>query len=174
MRIWTIIPTFVAVLLLVTLAGASDKAVEFVHVGPNWAALNALRAPGNSFPVSVRGETNLKLGENLRFLVKSAKEGKLWVVQVDPKDRISILVPNSHLRDNKIPANKAIAIPSDGSAFSIQATEPKGKSILCFIVTTGNTDLREALGSGKAIAKALTVVETAPAWSFRNVVVDVR
>lgn len=168
---------FVAGLMLVlamsAVAFAAEKAVEFVHVGPNWAALNELRAPDNTLEVMVKGKTDLDVGEKLRFKVTSSEAGRLWIIQVDPKDNITVLAPGKKWKDNHIEAFETISVPPEDSGISFQATEPKGKSILCFIVTTGDLDLSDALGSGKAISKALTIVEDPPAWGFKNIVVDV-
>lgn len=155
-------------------AAAAQKAVEFVHVGPNWAALNELRAPANSFDVRVSGHTDLDVGDRLRFKVTSSKAGRLWIIQVDPQDNVNVLAPGKHWPDNRIQAFETITVPPENSGISFQASEPRGKSILCFIVTTGDLDLSQALGSGKAIKKALTIVEDPPAWGFENIVVDVK
>ena len=75
---------------------------EYIHVGPNWAAIHKLKPSEKTFRVKVRGDDAFKLGETLDFKVKSKKSGQLWVVQVDPADEMTLMVPNARSSTSKI------------------------------------------------------------------------
>ena len=147
---------------------------EYIHVGPNWASLHNLKASEKTFNVSVMGKETYKKGESIVLTVTSSKAGKLWVVQVDPQDRVTMLFPNDRSPDNQIKANTPVSIPPEGATWEVEAGEPLGKSAMAFIVTTGNTDLSHVLGAQKSMPKALNLVEAAPSWGIGKMVIDVK
>ena len=159
--------------LLLTIAATGCKEEKYVHVGPNWAGVNDLTPSGNSFAVHVTGNRELNLGDNLTFQATSGKDGKLWVVQVDPEDRVTLLFPNQKSKDNCIAAGTPFQVPPKDAGWRIQAEKPTGKSVVAFIVTTGDTDLQDVLGRQKSMSKALTLVENTPSWGVEKVVIDV-
>ena len=160
-------------LLLILLSGCKEK--EYVHVGPNWEALNKLEASEKNFKVSGDVADTVKLGEKLEFDVISERDGRLWVVQVDSEDNVNVLIPNDVYEDNAIKANEKLTLPPSGASWELYADEPKGSSIVAFIVTTGNTDIRDVLRSGKdAMSKAIRVTESAGSWGIDKRVVDVK
>ena len=160
-------------ILVVVLLGNGCKK-EYVHVGSNWDAINKLQKPENTFSVQVAGTGSVKVGEPLRYTVTSEKNGKLLVVQVDPKDEVSMLFPNSKARDNSIQANNPLTVPPADDSWSIVADEPKGESIVVFVVTTGDTDIDDVINNEKSMKKAIRVVEKAESWGFSKKVVEVR
>ncbi len=145
---------------------------EYIHVGPNWNAVYTINEPDNKVDISVKSKEKLKVGEQMTFSVKAQKGGRLWVLQVDPDDNVTTLFPNKLDKNNAIKANQAFTLPPDGANWSIAASKPTGKSVVAFIVTTGDADLSDAMAS-KNMKKSLQIVEQAPAWGIAKVVIDV-
>ena len=153
---------------------APQTRTEYVHVGPNWASLHNLKASEKTFNVSVMGKEAYKKGERIILTVTSSKAGKLWVVQVDPEDRVTMIFPNDRSSENAIKANTPVSIPPVGANWEVEAGEPLGKSAMAFIVTTGNTDLSHVLGAQKSMTKALNLVEATPSWGIGKMVIDIK
>jgi len=161
-------------ILLMIVAGISAcKEEKYVHVGPKWDALHKLTPPEDSFRVRVSGDERAKLGEDLSFRVTSDKDGKLWIVQVDPRDELTLLFPNERMRDNTISAYKSVVIPPKEADWRIEAGEPAGKSVIAFVVTTGDIDIRDVLSEKKDISKALRLVNESGEWGIEKLVIDI-
>jgi len=100
-----------ALLAGLMLSGCQDK--EYVHVGPNWDTIHKLQSSEKSFKVDVSGvKSNYSLGDKLAFEVDSEKSGKLWIVQVDPNDNVTLIMPNQLQSDNTITAGQSFANPA--------------------------------------------------------------
>jgi hypothetical protein len=173
----------IACIVLVALfGGCRDK--EYVHVGPNWDRVHNLQPSKDSFPVTVRGESAVKIGGKMAFSVLSGKEGQLWVIQVDANDSLSLIFPNDASPDNVIRASVPFSIPPDGASWAIAGAEPVGKSTLAFLVTAHESDLLHVFrdhgaaatgGSGKSLVmdKALALTPADPTWGVGRKVVEV-
>lgn len=164
----------VGLLIVFGLVACNEKN-NYINVGPNWDALYKLDEKKSSFDIRVKLKKNYLLGDNMKLSVTSPKTGKLWVVYVDPNDKVSLMYPNPMAPDNTIKANKALSIPADDS-WSVEAVEPLGHSLIAFIVTTGNGDLMDVFkeSESKGISKAIRLVEATPAWSMEKHVVEVK
>lgn len=157
---------------LLTVVTACDK-TEYVHVGPNWDALNKVKLSKNSFGVKAKLKEKYTVGDKLQFTVTSKKDGLLWIAKVDPDDKLEMLYPNAAVKDNKIKANRPLNIPSKDAKWSYQADKPVGKSVVVFIVTTGNTKIGEILNDKKDMSKALQLVDESTQWGLDKHVIDV-
>ncbi len=165
----------VSLILFVIVGGiTSCKQEEYVHVGSNWDALHKLKAPENTFNVRVSGVKKAKLGDDLSFKVTSDKSGKLWIVQADPGDELTILFPNEKMHDNTISAGKSVQVPPKDADWSIEASEPAGKSIVAFVVTTGDINIADVLSGEKDMSKALRIVDKSDEWGIEKMVVDIK
>lgn len=165
----------IAAITVLLAAGCNRSAqTEYVHVGPNWAAIHNLEHSENNFNVELKGPETLKAGETIRFEIKSAKTGKLWLVQVDSDDEISLLFPNKMSTDNNISAEAWLQVPPVDAGYEIFSQEPYGQSTLAAIVTTGDTGIDDVLTVQKSMAKALVLIESQPAWGIAHKVVDVK
>ncbi len=161
------------VIVLIVLTGCKEK--EYIHVGPNWNALNKLESSENQFEVTGKVADSVKLGDSLQFDVTSERAGRLWVVQVDSNDAVNVLIPNDVYTNNTITANETLTLPPSDASWEMYADEPKGSSIIAFIVTTGNTDIRDVLGGGgDSMDKALRITRVAESWGIDKHVVDVK
>ncbi|MCB1876529.1 MAG: DUF4384 domain-containing protein [Chromatiales bacterium] len=152
------------------------KETEIVHVGPNWNELHQLASTGKSFEIKADvGRTRYKLGEDLSFEVESPRSGRLWILQVDPADEVSLLFPNARSPINTVRAGQRLQIPSPDDSWVIEAAEPRGKSIVAFVVTTGDMDIRDALGGARqeVMHKTLQLVADEPAWAIAKHYIDI-
>lgn len=146
---------------------------EFIHVGPNWNAVHNMTPEKDSFYVKASGRQKAKLGEELTFSIKSEKTGKLWIVQVDPEDDTSIIFPNEEMKDNRISAKKTLSVPPEDAKWSIIAQEPKGRSVLAFIVTLGDTDIEDILSQAREESSKSLGIGKKSGWSVKKLVVDI-
>lgn len=164
----------VGLLAVVSVLGCkNEKHAEYIHVGENWAFIHAMDSPENTFPVTLKAPKHVTVGEKIHFEVKSARAGKLWIVQVDPEDHLTVFFPNEKTKDNRIEANKALIIPPQDAAWYLQASEPLGKSIIACVVTTGDTELSGALNERNSMEKAIQLIEESPTWGLDKVVIEV-
>jgi hypothetical protein len=162
------------VMLVVAISISACQSVEYIPVGPNWDELNRLKASDKTFNVTATVKDSYKLGDRIDFLVNSEQDGKLWIVRVDPNDEVSMLFPHDYAKDNKIKANENLQIPSNGASWHLEASKPLGKSIVAFIVTTGDTSLSDVINNQKSMPKALRLVESSPQWGIYKRVIDVQ
>jgi len=158
------------------LSACNEK--EYIHVGPNWEKIHELKASEQTFNVHISGvKSSYALGEKLAFEVTSAKSGRLWIVQVDPNDQVTLMMPNQLQSDNQVTANKKFSFPPEGASWSAPASEPVGESVLAFIVTTGDTDLNNVLNGqldNKAVMqKTFQIIKNEPAWGLTSKVVKI-
>lgn len=161
-------------LLGLVLAGGCKEENAYVHVGQNWAAVNELKPTGKTFKVTVETKkTKLQEGDPIAFTVTSERAGRLWVVQVDPKDNMDTLLPNNHTKKNDIEAGEMVSFPPASASWKIFAEPPYGKSIVACVVTTGDTDLSDVLHKGGDKAKSLRLIEQSPAWGVAKLVIEV-
>ena len=153
----------------------SAPTVRYVHVGPNWDALNKLASESGDFNVRVRVQRQAALGDQLQVQATSERDGHLWVVFVDPDDQVTLMYPNSKSTDNAVRAGETVTIPNDNSGWSLQATEPVGETLIAFIVTVGDLDLNDILtGSGEStMTEALMTIEDTASWSISKRVLEV-
>lgn len=159
------------------LVGCKEE-TQYVHVGPNWASLEKLTPAEGAFPVEVRGPTDEKVGGTIQFSVRSQKPGTLWVVQVDPADEVSLVYPNGAAKQTPIAADTWQKVPPADATWTLEADEPLGTSLFAFIVTTGDTDIRDILAQGEgnktALSKAVRVVTEGGAWGMAKQVLKVQ
>ncbi|MBU2551055.1 MAG: DUF4384 domain-containing protein [Proteobacteria bacterium] len=156
-----------------TMTGCAGN-TRYVHVGPSWAALNDMKTSERTFRVWVWGPDRADLGDRIDFEVQSEQSGRLWVVQVDPHDELTVLWPNDKVKDNRIEAQTRVHIPPQGADWSIVAGEPAGQSVVAFIVTRGDVDLADVLPQDDGMAKALSLVSETPNWGLIKRVIDVK
>ncbi len=150
--------------------------VKYIHVGPNWDALQKLDTSTSKFDIKTSIKKSYNLGDEITASVKSPRDGKLWVVFVDPNDEVSMMFPNPKSPDNEIEAGKSITLPEPDSGWAIQAGEPTGQTIVSFIVTTGDVDLFDVLNSSSdtTMNEALTIIDTSDQWSIKTHIVNVK
>lgn len=141
----------------------------------NRTTLSNLRPSPNAPKLNVEQSASIyRVGDPIRFRVTSAQAGKLWVVQVDPHDRVNVLYPPAQGQvDHRISANTPTDLPNPQWTTSIQAAEPAGISELAFIVTPMSQNLSEivTIQNGRLIRTAFASDQK---WSMTRVKLDVR
>ena len=169
----TIRHTLIALFAVGTLLTAGCNETKYVHVGPNWDALHKLDNDAGNFEVSAKAGSSYEVGDALKLSARSEKEGRLWVVQVDSTDAVSLLYPNQLHPDNHIEADETVSIPPEGVDWTLEADEPLGESVVAFIVTTGGMSLQDALGCERSMLKALVLVGPDADWGIAKKVIEV-
>lgn len=139
---------------------------------PNWAAVENLKSTSDQFQVVVTGQSKLKLGDDMAFHISSSQTGRLWLVQVDANDEVTFLFPNIDGQDNRILGNRSVKIPSFSADWVIEASEPKGESLVAAVVTTEKFDLYKDL-STKSTKKLADILSNAQDWGVGRMVVTV-
>lgn len=154
------------------MAGCQETA--YVHVGPNWDALNKLPAESGSIDVDIDiDKTQYRIGEQFSFEVTSSETGRLWAVFVDPDDQQFLLYPPAFGAPNTIQANQSLELPDPTGGAKLEAVAPAGASVMAIIVTTGDIDLYDVLNGTQTVGKALRVVEEAPRWGMAKQVLEI-
>lgn len=161
-----------AALLVASVTGC--KEVEYIHVGPNWDAVQKVANAEQKFSVRASAETEYRVGDKVQLEVKSDRSGRLWIVQVDPNDHVELMFPNDEVTDNAIVADKTLELPPKGATWSVEVSEPVGKNLIAFIVTEGNADLRDVFGREGNASKGLQLVQALPQWAVSKYVVDIK
>ncbi len=139
---------------------------------PNWAAIENLKSTSDQFRVELKGKAKLKLGDEMAFHISSSQTGRLWLVQVDANDEVTFLFPNEDGQDNRILGNKPVKIPSASSDWVIEASEPKGESLVAAVITTEKFDLYKNVGT-KSTQKLADILSNAQDWGVGHIVVQV-
>lgn len=168
--------------------GARDLTVE-------QTAVHAVQAPapaaGGAGRLSVtawvdRTSNTYAVGEQVRLFVKPSKDAWVTVLNVGPSGQTTMLFPNAHQKDNKVPGNRTVEIPSPASGAGIKVSAPVGRELIKVVASTSPTPLFPAvkmtraapfprLGAGaRAVARDLQVTMDTQAnqeWDDYNKVI---
>lgn len=161
-------------LVLVLALSLAGTALAGTEPGPNWTSLAKYLETDGKFQVKATGRTELKIDETLVFNITSDKEGYLWVIQVDPDDKVTMLLPNAMDPGNRILAQRTMIFPSPLDDYEIAAGEPKGKCLVAYIVTEKKLDLVKLIDQEKNLAGALDLVAKSDQWGSAKLVVEVK
>lgn len=135
--------------------------------GPNWEKLGKVSPPAEAIEVAAAGPSSVSVGQTPEFSVHSNHSGKLWVIQVDSKDRTTMLYPSSATMDNHIATDTVVNLPPAGKQWV--AEKPVGATMVAFIVTSGANDLSSVLtvqNGNIQLAKGLGAAGTAAPWGI--------
>jgi hypothetical protein len=137
---------------------------EYVHVGPNWKALDALSAPQETFGLDVRGSSSYSIGNEIKFSIKSKVAGRLWVAVVNSGDEVSLIYPQG-AGERQIPADVWVEIPMEDDQ-GFYAAEPAGPTLVVFLVTTGVVDVPGIFAGGGPLSDRLKRLHGSGAWAL--------
>ena len=126
--------------------GARDLTVE-------QTAVHTVQAPagtGGAGRLSVtawvdHADNTYAVGEKVRLFVKPSKDAYVTVLNVGPSGQTTMLFPNAHQKDNKIPGNRAVEIPSAASGASIKVAAPVGRELIKVVASTSPVPLFPAV-----------------------------
>ena len=167
--------------------GARDLTVE-------QTAVHTVQAPtgtGGAGRLSVtawvdHADDTYAVGEKVRLFVKPSKDAYVTVINVGPSGQTTMLFPNAHQKDNKIPGNQAVEIPSAASGASIKVAAPVGRELIKVVASTSPVPLFPAVkmrsagpfaiveGDARSVARDLQVTMDAQAnqeWGDYNKVI---
>ncbi|MDB4947660.1 MAG: exported protein of unknown function [Gemmatimonadetes bacterium] len=131
-------------------------------------ALASLENPAHPFAVDFgfTGDRNVfRLGEKLGFRFRSAREGYLTIVDLDPAGKVTVLYPNAYQRDGHVAAGQEVELPAPEMGFSFTAEAPEGHGVVRAFVTERPLALGFEEGDAAqaaAVAEALRTAAGAP------------
>ena len=102
--------------------------------------LAALADPSPPFTVHVWVSENRKrifnIGDRLVFKAKSEVSGYLYLLDISPDKKVTMLFPNHWDRDNFVDADTTVAVPGDRFSSEFIASAPKGVDTVLAVVST--------------------------------------
>ncbi|WP_395140954.1 DUF4384 domain-containing protein [Armatimonas sp.] len=158
---------------LPTISG-SDLDALFPKVGQvleNMATVNQLVHLENpkskidiDLQVNGRDFDTVKIGDTIGFTARASQDCYLYLLDVDPAGKVTVLYPNKYARENKLRAGETIRLPAP-NLFRLRVTGPAGSEAVKAIVTTvpinlevlegANGDFSALSGAGTSIAAEL-------------------
>lgn len=159
---------------LCLLAACSNMPPSTPSGQSNWQTLDQIIP--NFHGSNVQVETNARsyqIGDPIRFQVTSSKAGKLWIIEVNQQDKVSVLFPYNKQANNIILANTPMMIPDSSWGVNLQAAEPRGQSQVAFIVTPIDKTLEDVvqIDNGKLAAVAFP---TNSDWGIQRVYLEIK
>ena len=143
-------------------AQEGDPAVRDLTV--EQAAVHAVQAPApagaGALDVTAwvdHADNTYAVGETVRLFVKASKDAYLTVLNVGASGRTTVLFPNAHQPETRVPAGQVVEVPPPGSTARIQVSGPTGRELIKVIATTSPTPLFAAVkttGAGPFTALA--------------------
>jgi metacaspase-1 len=108
----------------------------------------------------------VKIGDTIAFTAKASQDCYLYLLDVDPIGKVTVLYPNKYARENKLRAGETIRLPAP-NLFRLRVSGPAGSEAVKAIVTTvpinlevlegANGDFSALSGAGTSIAAELLV-----------------
>jgi len=167
------------VLASLMLLTACEPKKEYIYVGENWQVLHQLSLNKPKFKVSAALNKKYQVGEKFSLQVTSEKAGNLWIVQVDPNDEISFILPSKLISNQLIGAGEVRSIPDAKSSISVKAVEPIGDSLFAIIVTTEKvnwqlpSDTTDKHLQNKLLSDFINAIKKTDDWAISSYVVSV-
>jgi len=102
---------------------------------PVSAELAAVQS-GGDFDVQIAtNRFHFEEGEELEVAVESARDGYLYLFDIDAEQKVTQLLPNRLSPDNRIRAGVARQVPAKSDDYQFKAGKPYGRSVIVAIVT---------------------------------------
>jgi TolB-like protein len=123
--------------------GAPSTVRDYLEqVGDPSAPTVAVAAPGN-----VR---TVRAGEDIRFSIRSERDGFLSLFVVDAQGRVGVLLPNDRAGSMPVRAGQVVSVPRD-TPFALRAQAPFGPTRIKAIVTPQPVSLAGSANAGEAL-----------------------
>ena len=169
---------FIQVLCLVSglnlLTACSNMPPSTPSGQSNWQTLDQILPNFRGADVQVMTNArHYQVGDPIRFQITSSKAGKLWIIEVNQQDRVSVIFPHQKQANNIILANTPMMIPDSSWGVNLQAAEPRGQSQVAFIVTPIDKTLEDVvqIDNGKLAAVAFP---TNSDWGIQRVYLEIK
>jgi hypothetical protein len=118
---------------------------QFLHPPPA-SEIASLEATG-SFEVEMgANQYQFEEGELLELAVESARDGFLYVFDINAEQSVTLLFPNQFNPDNEIHAGVVRHLPAKSDRYHFRAGKPFGRSTVVAIVTTTPWTQADKLG----------------------------
>ena len=121
------------------------------------AAVHAVQAPASAGAGALdvvawvdHADNTYAVGETVRLFVKASKDAYLTVLNVGASGRTTVLLPNAHQPESRVPANQVVEVPPPESGTRIQVNGPTGRELIKVIATTSPTPLFAAVKTAGA------------------------
>ncbi len=114
--------------------------------------LARLENPASPFAVQfefANGRNDFRLGEAVKFRIRSERAGYLTLVDVEPDGKVVVLYPNQLDQDNRIQAGQEVVWPTPAMRAVVQTEPPTGRGIVRAFVT--ERPMFVPLSVGKAV-----------------------
>jgi hypothetical protein len=86
--------------------------------------------------VTEQGKSIFHIGDKLVFLVRSEKKGYLYLLDINPRNMVTLLFPNNFDRNNFIEAGSVVTVPGPKFSSEFFADEPAGFDTIIAVVST--------------------------------------
>ena len=90
------------------------------------------------------------IGETVRLFVKASKDAWITVLNVGASGRTTVLFPNAHQPEIRVPANQVVEVSPPGSGPGIRVVGPTGRELIKVVATTNRTPLFAAMKTADA------------------------
>ncbi len=114
--------------------------------------------------VNDRDFDTVKIGDTIGFTARPSQDCYLYLLDVDPAGKVTVLYPNKYAKENKLRAGETTPLPAP-NLFRLRVTGPAGSEAVKAIVTTvpinlevlegANGDFSALSGAGTSIAAEL-------------------
>ena len=146
-------------LALTPAAQAADEDPAARDLTVEQAAVHAVAAPAPAAAAPERldvvawvdhADNTYAVGETVRLFVKASKDAYLTVLNVGASGRTTILFPNAHQPEVRVPANQVVEVSPPESGARIQVGGPTGRELIKVIASTNRTPLFTAMKTTEA------------------------
>lgn len=111
-------------------------------------------------------QPRVRQGEKIKFQIRSAREGYLLLIDINPGRAPSLIFPNQFVaparRDGRVRVQETVAIPDQSYGFDFVAQEPFGRGLLLAIVTDQPFGTQRAISETAALLKLLPQAGSEP------------
>jgi len=139
-------------------SGNKDSVLKGVLFSLNTIAsfkvLSTLKSSDDGISIEItpfKGKTSYKYGDIFKFYIESESDGYLYVLDVDPHNNITILMPYGPFKQFKIKADKRICIPDDlrgpnGEKLFFKIKKPAGRERIKVFVAKKPINIHQLSG----------------------------
>jgi len=86
---------------------------------------------------------NFRLGEEIRYFVRSTVDGYLYLFHIDADKNVLRIFPNQYQREGRITAGAVLEVPAPGAPFTFEASPPFGLETTVAIITSAPLDEKD-------------------------------
>lgn len=84
---------------------------------------------------------NFSIGEKIRVHFESERDCYMYIVNIGPTEDVTVLYPNSFVKDNYVQGRKAYSFPREEDGFDFELQDPPGRELIYAIASLEKIDL---------------------------------